>query len=137
MVFASSSWPLKPLVASECCSCETQRGEDQDLAHNAVSVPSVCHVCSYRIMCATRAKVGSRASLVVSFSSCSADQVSHKLLTFLNVVTADFILVWAFSSVCSPLSTSPTSTPTVSRSRQIMLYPSRMWRAHLCGQVSS
>lgn len=24
-------WPNKPLVASECCSCETQRGEDDDL----------------------------------------------------------------------------------------------------------
>ncbi len=26
-----SVWPDKPLVASECCSCETQRGEDDDL----------------------------------------------------------------------------------------------------------
>lgn len=33
-----AAWPLKPLVASECCSCETQRGEDQDLAHNASTV---------------------------------------------------------------------------------------------------
>ena len=27
-------WPGKPLVASECCSCETQRGEADDVAHN-------------------------------------------------------------------------------------------------------
>lgn len=26
--------PNKPLVATECCSCETQRGEDADLPHN-------------------------------------------------------------------------------------------------------
>ena len=25
------AWPLKPLVASECCSCLTQRGEDADV----------------------------------------------------------------------------------------------------------
>jgi Glycoside hydrolase family 2 C-terminal domain 5/Glycosyl hydrolases family 2, TIM barrel domain/Glycosyl hydrolases family 2, sugar binding domain/Domain of unknown function (DUF4982)/Glycosyl hydrolases family 2 len=31
-------WPLKPLVASECCSCETQRGEDSDLPYNKTSV---------------------------------------------------------------------------------------------------
>jgi len=28
-------WPGKPLVASECCSCETQRGEANDIAFNA------------------------------------------------------------------------------------------------------
>lgn len=26
--------PTKPLVMSECCSCETQRAEDHDLPHN-------------------------------------------------------------------------------------------------------
>ena len=29
-----AAWPTKPLVASECCSCLTQRGEDDDLAPN-------------------------------------------------------------------------------------------------------
>ncbi len=30
--------PAKPLVMSECCSCETQRGEDEDLrAHRSRS----------------------------------------------------------------------------------------------------
>ncbi len=33
-----AAWPARPLVASECCSCETQRGEDADLAHNASRV---------------------------------------------------------------------------------------------------
>jgi beta-galactosidase/beta-glucuronidase len=27
--------PMKPLVMSECCSCETQRGEDSDMPHNS------------------------------------------------------------------------------------------------------
>ena len=27
-------WPAKPLVASECCSCETQRGEADDIPYN-------------------------------------------------------------------------------------------------------
>jgi len=27
-------WPAKPLVGSECCSCETQRGEADDLPYN-------------------------------------------------------------------------------------------------------
>ena len=27
-------WPAKPLVGSECCSCETQRGEDNDIPYN-------------------------------------------------------------------------------------------------------
>ena len=26
--------PQKPLMMSECCSCETQRGEDEDMPHN-------------------------------------------------------------------------------------------------------
>ena len=30
--------PQKPLVMSECCSCETQRGEDADLPHNETAV---------------------------------------------------------------------------------------------------
>ena len=35
-VFAAyhARWPAKPLVASECCSCETQRGEADDIAYN-------------------------------------------------------------------------------------------------------
>ena len=28
-------YPEKPLVATECCSCESQRGEDADLPHGA------------------------------------------------------------------------------------------------------
>ncbi len=28
-------WPAKPLVASECCSCETQRGEADDIPYNS------------------------------------------------------------------------------------------------------
>ncbi len=31
-------WPAKPLVASECCSCETQRGEANDLPFNKTLV---------------------------------------------------------------------------------------------------
>jgi beta-galactosidase/beta-glucuronidase len=31
-------WPAKPLVASECCSCETQRGEANDLPYNKTLV---------------------------------------------------------------------------------------------------
>lgn len=31
-------WPGKPLVASECCSCETQRGEADDIAYNKSTV---------------------------------------------------------------------------------------------------
>jgi len=31
-------WPAKPLVASECCSCETQRGEADDIPLNASTV---------------------------------------------------------------------------------------------------
>jgi hypothetical protein len=27
-------WPAKPLAATECCSCETQRGVDNDLPYN-------------------------------------------------------------------------------------------------------
>jgi beta-galactosidase/beta-glucuronidase len=30
-----SRWPAKPLVASECCSCETMRGEANDLPMNS------------------------------------------------------------------------------------------------------
>jgi len=30
--------PQKPLVMSECCSCETQRGEDADMPHNKTAV---------------------------------------------------------------------------------------------------
>ena len=32
-------WPNKPLVASECCSCETQRGEDSDLGPYGPTCP--------------------------------------------------------------------------------------------------
>lgn len=31
-------WPAKPLVGSECCSCETQRGESDDIAYNTTAV---------------------------------------------------------------------------------------------------
>ena len=39
-VFAAyhARWPAKPLVASECCSCETQRGEADDLPYNKSTV---------------------------------------------------------------------------------------------------
>ena len=30
--------PSKPLVMTECCSCESQRGEDGDLPHNTTLV---------------------------------------------------------------------------------------------------
>ena len=33
-----AAWPLQPLAGTECCSCETQRGEDADLAHNSSEV---------------------------------------------------------------------------------------------------
>jgi hypothetical protein len=31
------AWPTRPLVASECCSCLTQRGEDDDLLPPSIS----------------------------------------------------------------------------------------------------
>lgn len=31
-------WPTKPLAATECCSCETQRGVDNDLPYNTTLV---------------------------------------------------------------------------------------------------
>ena len=35
LALPSLSSPLQPLVMSECCSCETQRGEDSDLPHDS------------------------------------------------------------------------------------------------------
>jgi hypothetical protein len=32
------SRPQQPIVMSECCSCETQRGEDADQPHNTSTV---------------------------------------------------------------------------------------------------
>ncbi len=96
-------WPAKPLVASECCSCETQRGEADDLPYN---------------------------TSLVYYSEFNADCVARETQWALGLDYVAGSFVWSASSLPPSLIaafflTRPALSPPFSRSRFRLLWGAR------------
>jgi hypothetical protein len=57
-------YPEKPLVASECCSCESQRGEDSDINHNTTGNGTVTHTSFTQSCTASQSQVSNGRAFV-------------------------------------------------------------------------
>jgi len=94
-----AAWPDKPISATECCSCETQRGEDNDIPYNE----SLVYYSSFNAPCVaeqTQAALGQ--AFVSGFVECEPEVAAARARCLLGAPRAQ-----------NRTLTTPSKTPKV------------------------